>query len=1021
MVSASAGSGKTEVLARRCVSLLARADAPASLDRMLIVTFTRAAASELRERIGRMLRAEAADTANQALRLQLLRQERLLDAAEIGTIDAWCGRLVRRNFEAAGVDPGFTMLSPQAAILLRNATLDQLFDDLAGSTTELSKRVKEWMRRQARPTESFFRGFVEELSSYREHLVDPEKWLSEIRAVLETPSQARLYAAQVSLLTALRSDIVQMADAARELAVESADAYQWIMEREAEAQRATDPDAFLALLTAVNISFPAKPRRGTVEVREAHDACRKLYDAFMKQWDEVTIITILATRAEADDLTRVSLELEALYNEKLHAAKEQRQAYEFGDVLRMALNLLQTSDERGAPTPTPLARRLQTDYQYILVDEFQDTNPIQDRLFQLVSRPASSGNLFTVGDIKQSIYGFRRAEPRLFSARLEQLRAAACGGALFLSENFRSHPSILSALNLIFSRLFSTELGGTDYGEDEHLRPGLCLPNEHRAEGEESPRVKIRWIPLPERSRAGGGRSSTDDDEAGDDDNQTEDDTLEKIQIEARVIADEIQGLLAAGTMVADSTSTGGRPLGYGDIAVLLRSAHVNSGLVAGMLRNAGIPAVAGGRESIFATHEVNDVINVLRLIVNEDRDVVLAAHLRSPMVGLTARELLAIRAAMPAGSFIQAVRGFAERGEEPALRDRLAATLRRLERWRVASRTISVPLLLNVIIRETNIDLVARGRKLLGEYRLAAMSALRQLAESQEGTAAADFVMLLDRLDATGQEPESVVVSAQDAVRIMTIHGSKGLEFPIVFVANLGARWNFNVGGSAARFDDDLGAGVSFFDTKTRRRLTSVEHFLIKGNASSRDREEELRLLYVAATRAREALFLIGHADEKRVEQYPGVDWPRDGALPLWRREKAGSMMEWVLMATAATEHSMGTAAREAVIDLARRDLVNLPESVTADAESDGHITVGGASEDRKEREEWSEAAVSALLAARAVERDSPLVAMSVSSVKQRGSGQQPGTRANPVTPISRTHELPLPQVVEPLRESPT
>lgn len=1002
IVAASAGSGKTEVLARRCVALLLDDKAPASLDRMLIVTFTRAAAAELRVRIGRMIRTALCDCPP-TMKRHLRRQETLLDAAEIGTIDSWCGRIVREHFETAGVDPNFTMLDEQGAALLRAQTLDQLFEQVASSDETVFADVRRWLKRQPKPTEHFFRDFIAGLQSYRDHLADPAMWLAEIRAQVEMPVHARTTNVEAVLAKTFANEIADFLSYVTEIAAGEAELLDPIVPLQSYSEDPNNQsiEDGIAVLNEVRFPTPSKASSKSIEKRAAQ--CKKECDKIKKAWAFDEIERLLANLPDVDELLGVCLSLEARYHELLQNAKRKRGVLEFGDVVRAALALLQTSSTDEAPQPSPLAMRLRDHYQHIFVDEFQDTNRIQAQLFELISRADTPGNLFTVGDIKQSIYGFRRADPRLFAARLAALESDDRENALFLPENFRSHPAILNTLNLLFARLFSKDFGGSDYGENEKFESGNPVVTDENG----PKRVKLTIVHKDARKK-------THDDEVAEANDETAEDDLEQMEIEALAIAKEIQSLIARGATITTKTADNStaRPIGFGDIAVLLRSARVNSYHVAWQLRLAGIPALTGGRESLFSTHEVNDVVNVLRLLVSEDRDVTLAAYLRGPLVGLSAAELLQIRAAAPDDSYINATRAFLVADSNGELRQKVAIAMAALERWRRLARLATVIALVNRIIRESGIDLIARGAP-LGQYRVAALHALRDVAASHGDATLGDFVAALDHMEELEQSPEVPAVDAEDAVRIMTVHASKGLEFPVVFLANTGAKWNVLSGSKSSLFDDDIGAGVRFFDTEKLSELRSPEHKQIQRAIRDREREEELRLLYVAATRAQEYLYFVGHGNSAKLDDYCALP-QSSGPLALWRRRRAASVLDWLMMAGASC---------------AGHDDVDFTIEVAMPADLQEWRAKHEREQDKSDREKpalteddraWAAATVAAIRSVAAIPRESTPIVLSVSQVKGRAQRQRATDRAT-LNDGNASSSVALPTFVTPGRKSPT
>ncbi len=898
LVAASAGSGKTEVLARRCVDLIADPRRPCPVERLLVVTFTRAAAAELRVRVARMLREAADDPHHRPVREHLRRQEMLVDAADIGTIDSWCGRLLREHFAEAGVDPAFAVLDEQEAAMLRAETLDALFDWIYREDgDELAARGRAWIRRHERPSDEFLRRLVRALNHAREHLVLPEQWLARQLTACERDA-SEVAAADLRLATgALRTEcmfqerqIAALTAGQPELGAALAD-YATALARWAD--RLTSPDTTLevaeeidAFKLATRSTLPDSAAARFKQVRE-----RWLKRRLQGRWGGKELEPRITHAGRTAALLQTLLGLEQRYETMLAAAKRERAAYEFGDVLRLALRLLGTPRDEGTLAPTVIARELRQRYEHVLVDEYQDTSPVQVELLRLVTRTKrGAANRFMVGDVKQSIYGFRHADPRLFAAQAAAFEnGTEDGRVIYLSDNFRSHPDLLGGLNRIFAAVFDAHLGGTPFSEREQLSAGREEIANPTLDG--TPRIRLCLLES-ERGRS----ASADTDDGGEV-------TLERIEREAVVTAAAIRQMLADGVEIPDRDDNDQlclRPLRLSDILILLRSAKSNAALVASMVRAHGLPCVTGGKETLLDALEVQDVINVLRLLASRRQEIPLAAYLRSPLAGLTAAELLAIRQLAPHDHFWDAVKQYRASGLDAALVAKLEQALGRLENWSIAARDSDLPTLLRRIAGDCDLEHFAAGLP-GGRQRAGVLTALVDYAvefahKGQRGVA--EFVEHLDQVDEQELDLQALVPAGDDAVRVMTIHSAKGLEFPVVFVLNAGAPFNRQSLANALQFDEQAGLGLRFLDYPSRTELTNTAHLCCRHARQARDIEEELRLLYVATTRARERLFIIGHTQRGAWDE--ALELYRDQP-PLITRLSAGGMLEWVLMGVAA------------------------------------------------------------------------------------------------------------------------
>jgi ATP-dependent helicase/nuclease subunit A len=903
LVCASAGSGKTEVLTRRVVSLICDPHRPCDIDRLLVVTFTRAAAAELRVRTRRLLQERIERTPDQALRERLRRQQLLVESADIGTIDAWCGRIVRAHAEVLGVDPNFSMLSEEEALLLRSQVLDDFMRWLCADADPRACAARDFLARQPRPDDRLLRDLIRQLSSAREHLIDPQLWLQQQQSRLAGEAQQILRSACRTLSRALHRDCTSLREHLEELPRRfespglNAALRPWLNAAADWCQRLTaapeSGDNLLGVIEAL-ANPPCQTARNLSEpeARIYERGCKRWIERLRKRWDLEATRRILETAPTAAEWLRLLIELEQLYHQRLTEAKRLRAVCEFADVLRFALELLSRRDADGALQPSPVAIRYAAHYEHILVDEYQDTSPVQVEILRLVSRSEPGrGNRFLVGDLKQSIYSFRQAEPRLFARLINDFESGRQEGRVhYLSDNFRSHPQLLDALNRIFAVLFDPDLGGTAFGEAERLRaarPEIANPTLDARH-----RIELHLFEVPKDRRRAGTAPPME---------------LEPLEREALFAARTIRELLNAGIQIPQQGPAGAlllRPLRLADVVILLRSAHYNAATVARVLRQHDLPCTTAGREAWAEAPEIRDIRNVLTLLVNRRQDVPLAAWLRSPMAGLSAAELLRIRTFCPRGDFYRAVVRFASQ-EKPSKEDhelvsKVRAALLQLDHWQETALQEELPDLLRRIYHETGYPLFVQALP-LGEHRVNLLRSLQSLAADFTRAGhhgLAEFDAWLEELAATELDPGVAVPAAEDAIRIMTIHAAKGLEFPVVFLLNAGARFNRTRQRQPLQFDPEVGLGLQVWDWRFRNRVESFGWSLARDAAAMRELEEELRLLYVAATRAREKLFIFGHDHASFWADMH--DYYAD--MPPWLldRQTVNSPLEWLMMAAA-------------------------------------------------------------------------------------------------------------------------
>lgn len=900
LVSASAGSGKTEVLARRCVSLVLDPDHPCDVTQLLVVTFTRAAAAELRIRVARLLREAEYEVESRVQLEHLRRQAALIGMADIGTIDSWCQRLVREHFVQAEVDPNFGILSNTDAQILQREVLDRLFEDVFDGALPQADAVRAWLSVSGQLDPQFLRDMIASLHAFRGQLVNPQSWFDQQQTLAELSADEWTLAGQRQLASGLMREIELQLNALDQLLLqqknlpEGCSGYQESL-RELKTALANPQNLMQVIAQLQSLKLKA-----TASTDELAAIGREISKQWLKKrlqdhWSDKALHEILSHSTQSQGRQRMLIALEAEYHIRLNQAKQELRRYGFEDVQRIALDLLGDPQPGERRQATPLARKIRARYRHVLVDEYQDTSPAQVELLRLVTADQPS-NAFLVGDVKQSIYRFRRAEPRLFTQQAEAFsRGNVEGRLLHLTDNFRSHSRVLEPLNDIFAALFDPTLGGTLFDADQRLiaARGKTEPENPTLDCE--PRIQIRLLEQPKRIHQ---------DEGDDGESYDGGQDLNRIEREAALVGQEIHALIERGVEIPDRKTHELRALGYEDITILVRSARENAVQIAGMLRDQNVPAVAIGRESIFDADVVQDVLNVLRLLVTRRDDICLAAYLRGPLVELDEPSLLAIRQFSQANDFLSACEDYLDSGPAGEVVERLRRGFEQLEIWNGLARESSLPTLMQEIARVGALEAFSLAQP-GGSSRVAMLHSLVDYAADfgeDDGSNVADFVSHVDAVLSGKLDGPSVSGSVVNSVSVMTVHASKGLEFPVVFVLGAGSAFNLKDGKQPLLCDAEVGLGLKTYDDQVRQYLRTPAQHILSKIVNERAIEEELRLLYVAATRAREVLCVVGHTDEGQWEKYQET-WA-GGDLPLLSRMGAKSMLDWIQMAVA----SLGT-----------------------------------------------------------------------------------------------------------------
>ncbi len=882
LVSAAAGSGKTKVLVERLFRRIE--EEQCSVDDFLIITYTRAAAAELRGKIANELSKRVAEQPeSDHLRRQLFR----VYQAEIKTVDAFCGSLLRQNIhllapvKGRSLTPDYRLLDEQEGAVLRQRVLDRVMDrfyealEQGDGNAELLAQTLGAGRDDSRLTE-----LVLELYDKLQSQAHPLAWLRETRKFWQAVPE---HLEQTPFGEILLNDLKQWADfwngrlqrAVEEMAacpaVETAYGAGFLaMSRTMEALREATDRGWDAV-AAVDLAFPRlKPVRGQ-ENEYWKTRMQKLKERFQKELKEVMEPFAVTQAEHLEDLRAMApamlalVDLTADFTESFQQEKVRRNVADFSDQEHYAVELL--TDAAGAPTE--LAKQISREYVEIMVDEYQDTNQVQNCIFDAISRKGE--NLFTVGDVKQSIYRFRLAQPEIFLEKYESYRhasAALPGQArkILLTCNFRSRPEVLEATNFIFRNILSREMGEMEYGEAEKLNAGATY-----------------YAPAPDRETELHLVSVED----------TEDEEFDRVRVEADFVAGRIRKLLEEKFPVQGEDGTL-RPVQPEDIVILMRSPGSRMAELGAALSHCGIPYSGGEREAFFETVEISAVYSLLQIIDNPRQDVPLIAVLRSPLYGFTPDLLSRIRSCAK-GDFYEACCAC---GEEP-----VQAFLQQLSQLRDLAAELPADQLLWQVYDRLHIPGIF-GAMENGELRRSRLLNLCRYAEDLAGMGKITVFELTDYLRslmARGKEPQIASEQSAGGVRIMSIHRSKGLEFPVVILCDLNRKFNKDDMKRPVLVHSRLGLGAERVDPARRVRYSTVSKTALALEMEKEMLSEEMRLLYVAMTRAQEKLILVDCMKKAR-SQVESLAALTDLPVPPQVVRGAANMGQWVLQTLLCT-----------------------------------------------------------------------------------------------------------------------
>lgn len=939
LVAAAAGSGKTWVLVERIISRIIDPAERLSVDSLLVVTFTNAAANEMRSRIGEALNTvlRQPEITDAELRRHVERQLVLLNAANISTLHAFCQSIVRQYFYLLDIEPNFRVANDTEVTLIKSDVLEAVFEE--GYTQADADFMMLIEHYGDEDSDNSLAGLVLKLYEFSRSHPWPDGWLTGLPRAFALPADATFDDTPWSGL--VRDKIL----------LDWEDARQQLLALMAEVGRPGKPTAYAQtfaediqiidnLLVAAGVSW-AELAKAVTEVSfpriasVGKDVPKEVKDYFQGQRNKAKKRITDAKSAYfersgselVDDLRQVAPLMVALvqlvknFALKFSKAKQEKGIVDFNDLEHLCLAVLRAADsEQEGTKPSPVATQLKAKFSEIMVDEYQDTNRVQEEIIMLVAS-GEQPNLFLVGDVKQSIYRFRLAEPALFMDKYHGYQSGKRAGCkrIDLSKNFRSRSGVLHAVNFLFGQLMTTRTAELDYGLAEQLNPG---PDYSVVEGNslQGP-VEIIMVDREKAEEEGladdGEAVSTPESETEKESSQLTGDIPEEelsaFEEEAVLIAGRIQELMNSGYLAFDKQVGGYRPLVYRDIVILLRSVKGKAQALQDRLRQNGIPCYAELDSGYFSETEISIMLALLQVIDNPHQDIPLAAVLRSPLFGLTGNELAELRLCQEQGSLWAAVQAYSQ---SQAVSTKVQGFLAKLTTWRNLARRKGVAELIWRIYQDTGYyDYV--GGMPGGVLRQANLRALYDRARQYETTNFRGLFRFLRFIERLKNKDSDLSVAralgeSEDVVRVMSIHKSKGLEFPVVIVADMGKNFNLMDSTGLVLCHKELGVGPYVTLPELRFRYPTPARWGIAHKLELETKAEEQRILYVALTRAREKLILVGSA--KKLSQKCSA-WCRavgeqPEKLPASQVIKAKSYLEWVGMAVA--RHSDGEAIRQ-------------------------------------------------------------------------------------------------------------
>ncbi len=875
LVSAAAGSGKTAVLVQRIISMVTDEADPIDIDRLLVVTFTNAAASEMRERVGAAIEsALEQDPYNHHLQRQLT----LVHNAQITTIDSFCIRILRDHFHKIDLEPGFRIADEGELKLLREDVCEAVLEEFYEKADPEFLRFADSYSRAKDDLQ--IKEMVLKLYDYAESYPWPEEWLASCVQQYEAENEVELEEKPwvqdfLSYMKVRLTDLICAHEKLLELTQDVDGPYMYEASIQddlrqlsvlAEYEHFSQWQSALSAIKFKNIGS-ARKYDGSEQKKEAVMSGRDRMKKQVDKWKKTIFATPLETQLErlkqTSEMVQMLVTVTQAFAKRFYQEKQLKNMMDFSDVEHNALRVLVDPETKEL---TETALEYQQQFREVMIDEYQDSNYVQETLLTAVSGVKNGHeNLFMVGDVKQSIYRFRLARPELFMEKYEHFSTEESDRQrIDLHRNFRSRREVVDAVNDIFYPLMVADIGNVGYDAEAALYAGAEYPAY-----EDTACCKPELLLVP----AEGG--STD-----------------RREQEAFAVAGRIRQMV-------DQQKLPG--LTYKDIVILLRSMSGWAETYQKVFEQEGIPLIVSSKTGYFSATEVQTVLSLLRVLDNPYQDIPLAAVMKSYFGKFSSDELAQIRTEYPGMLFYQCVEQFAVSelsSQTQHLSEKISAFLEMLQRFRQRIPYTPIHRLLQEILDETGYRNYVTALP-AGKQRRANLDMLMEKAVAYEQTSyhgLFHFIRYIDRLmkyDIDYGEAE-IISEQENAVRLMSIHKSKGLEFPVVFVCGMGKKFNEQDLNSSMIFHPEFGIGLKWYDCEKRTKANTLIHQIFSMEAKRENLGEELRVLYVALTRAKEKLILAGSCKLPEERQFHGYD--RDEKVPFSTRYDAGCYWDWVL-----------------------------------------------------------------------------------------------------------------------------
>ena len=907
LVAAAAGSGKTAVLVERIINKIINENV--DIDRLLVVTFTNSAASEMRERV---LKAIYKKIDENPADERLQRQVTLLNKSSICTIDSFCLDVVRNNFFEIDLSNNFRIADTTEIEILQQDTLEELFEEKYENNDEdFLKLINTYTEYR---DDTPLKDLITTIYKYIQSNPYPEKWLHEKIEMFNFPEDINKDFSKTSwgeILLKQIKDIVddgvyQLKPEVEKLSQvqELSKSYEFLkgnlQQLELLQSNLESWDKAYTIYNSIDFGrWMVDSKIKTEEKINAQKTRSKVIDSLKSVADKVLVMDSQESFKDISHMYKILKKLENIileFIQKFSKKKKEKNIVDFSDIEHFALKIL--LDENGKPTE--IAKKYQEKFEEIAIDEYQDSNLVQEYILTSISR---GNNIFMVGDVKQSIYKFRQARPDLFldkyrRYKLKKQKTKEEDLKIQLFKNFRSRKEVLDFSNFIFSNIMSEELGELNYTEEEYLNLGA-----NYIETGADLKTEIDVIQIEPKEEENENiedlEVETEQESLDDEDFKEEIERKEDIEVEAQFVANKIKQLVENKFQVYDTKNKIQRDIKYKDIVILLRSTKTSAPIFEKEIIKLGMPVFSDSSSEYLESLEIQTIMNLLKIIDNPLQEIPLVATMRSIIGGFTDNDLVEIRLCDKYDNFYTTMLK-AKLNVNNKLRLKIERFLINLEMWRKEQEYLSLAEFIWKIYNDTGYFNYV-GLMKNGELRQANLKMLFEIAKQCENISFKglyNFINYIEKIKTSSKDMDSarVIGENDDVIRIMSIHKSKGLEFPVVILSNTGKQFNLQDLNQKILLHPELGIGVKYIDYDIQIRYDTLSKRAIRSKIKLETLSEEMRVLYVALTRAKEKIIITGFTKKEKIDKMM-ENVEKYENLSVMLLQNAKSYLEWLML----------------------------------------------------------------------------------------------------------------------------